>query len=243
MEITLDPNRLIAMPDLEVEDGNAFRNPPPDIQKRSNYAEVTKSYEIAASFLRFVYGHLDSRPERVLDFGCGWGRMLRLLKFADLAGELHGCDIDLIPLEWARRAIPDVMLTRSQTFPPCMYRDAAFDLVYAYSVFSHLSPEACKAWLAELRRIVKPDGYVCVTTQGLKGLEWVAGNPMFGELGLPNAAERYQAGEFLYAVWSPDLPHYGHAAIPRVYFEQLKDFSVEAWDSSLPQDCVVLRPR
>lgn len=41
-----------------------------------------------------------------------------------------------------------------------------FDLVFAYSVFSHLSEETHEKWLEEFRRILKPGGLLIVTTWG-----------------------------------------------------------------------------
>jgi hypothetical protein len=39
------------------------------------------------------------------------------------------------------------------------------DLVYAYSVFSHLAEEAHQAWMSEFHRILKTGGLLVVTTQ------------------------------------------------------------------------------
>ena len=41
-----------------------------------------------------------------------------------------------------------------------------FDCVYAISVFTHMSEELQFSWMRELRRIIRPGGYVLITTHG-----------------------------------------------------------------------------
>jgi hypothetical protein len=52
-----------------------------------------------------------------------------------------------------------------EPMPPSVLPSARFDIVFAYSVFSHLSPKAHLAWRTELARVVKPNGLVFITTQ------------------------------------------------------------------------------
>lgn len=60
--------------------------------------------------------------------------------------------------------------------PPSNYRDAEFDAVYSYSVFSHLPEDLQKPWLQELHRILKPSGILVLTVQGRRVIaEYVAG--------------------------------------------------------------------
>jgi SAM-dependent methyltransferase len=51
--------------------------------------------------------------------------------------------------------------------PPLDFPDDTFDLVYSYSVLTHLSAERQKPWVAELRRVLKPGGYLLVTVHGM----------------------------------------------------------------------------
>ena len=51
----------------------------------------------------------------------------------------------------------------SRPLPPLDYSDEMFDLVYAVSVFTHLSEEFQLPWLGELRRILKPNGVLLAT--------------------------------------------------------------------------------
>jgi SAM-dependent methyltransferase len=50
--------------------------------------------------------------------------------------------------------------------PPLAFESESFDLVYALSVFTHLTAELQLAWRDELRRVLRPGGFLLVTTHG-----------------------------------------------------------------------------
>lgn len=104
--------------------------------------------------------------ERILDFGCGCGRTLLWLEPWSEDSSLHGTDIDDAAIEWCRHSIGFATFAVNSTLPPLAYTEASFDLVYAVSVFTHLSEELQFEWLNELRRVVAPKGYALVTLRG-----------------------------------------------------------------------------
>lgn len=99
------------------------------------------------------------RGARVLDFGCGAGRVLRhLVDDVGDDGELHGVDIDRPSIDWLRvHASPPIHAEYVDNEPGLPYADGSFDLVFAYSVFTHLA-EHWAGWLLELHRVLAPDG-------------------------------------------------------------------------------------
>lgn len=112
-----------------------------------------------------------SRPlgaeTKILDFGCGWGRALRAFLNDVPASNLYGADplphlIDSA-METMRR--PEINLTVTPQRPPSQLPSDTFDLIYAYSVFSHLSEETATAWIREFQRILAPGGLVALTTR------------------------------------------------------------------------------
>lgn len=105
-----------------------------------------------------------ARAARVLDFGCGSGRILRYLK--DSAWELHGCDVDRDAVHWSERALPFARLAVCSSFPPLPYSEQTFDIVLAVSVFTHFSPEEQQSWAAELARVMRPSGVLVLSTMG-----------------------------------------------------------------------------
>ena len=103
---------------------------------------------------------------RVLDFGCGAGRILRHFLEEAAVAEFHGCDIDGPSIDWLDHELsPPLHVFRSREAPPLPLGTADFDLVYATSVFTHIS-DLWAAWLLELHRILKPGGLLIATFHG-----------------------------------------------------------------------------
>lgn len=104
--------------------------------------------------------------ERVLDFGCGCGRTL--LWFREMASgtRFYGTDIDAEAIAWCQGNLPFATFGVNQPLPPLSYPDEHFDLVYALSVFTHLSEEQQHRWIDELHRVLRPGGIALLTFLG-----------------------------------------------------------------------------
>jgi SAM-dependent methyltransferase len=127
---------------------------------------LKQTVDFVHSIERACRQHLDHPLQgRVLDYGCGWGRALRLLlKYVD-ADQLYGTD----PRETSRRLFE---LHRCPGhFALCDYLPldlpfaGEFDLIYAFTVFTHLSEPTADAVLRVLRRHVTPNGMLVVTVR------------------------------------------------------------------------------
>ena len=104
---------------------------------------------------------------RILDWGCGCGRMTRALWTRLPASELHGTDIDPEAIDWLVRNYGRFAEYRlSPHHPPTSYADGAFDFILGLSVVTHLPENMQFEWLEELRRITSPGGYLILTTSG-----------------------------------------------------------------------------
>jgi SAM-dependent methyltransferase len=102
---------------------------------------------------------------RVLDFGCGWGRLTRFLPRDVKPGRLYGCD----PVQWildvCRQCRVPATLVRSDFLPERLPFSEPFDLVFAFSVFTHLS-EAAHEWsLRALHGAMAPGAILVVTVR------------------------------------------------------------------------------
>jgi SAM-dependent methyltransferase len=101
----------------------------------------------------------------VLDFGCGVGRVIRHWHHLT-ATRLHGTDYNPRLVSWCRKALTFAQFEVNALDRPLPYADASFDLVYALSVFTHLSEPLQHRWIAELARVLAPGGYLLITTHG-----------------------------------------------------------------------------
>jgi SAM-dependent methyltransferase len=104
--------------------------------------------------------------KRVLEFGCGAGRVLRWFAPEAARCEFLACEIDAASVAWLEKNLsPPFEVFRSEPEPPLPLEDHSLDLVYAISVFTHLD-ESWSRWLLELHRLLRPDGVLLATVLG-----------------------------------------------------------------------------
>ena len=113
---------------------------------------------------------------RILDFGCGVGRVLWNFQNFPHRGEIWGSDIDAESIAWDTANLGHIgKFTCNPNLPPTEFPDNHFDAIYVISVFTHLPEDMQFAWLAELRRILKPDGVLAASFHGSH--YWKNGDP------------------------------------------------------------------
>jgi SAM-dependent methyltransferase len=124
--------------------------------------------------------------DRILDFGCGCGRVMR--QWQDLSGaQVFGTDTQQVLLAECRRILPCARLAVNGPEPPLPFAGESFDLIYSLSVFTHLDEEQQITWRDEIRRLLKPGGLWFLTTQGV---------PYVGKLSR-NERARFDAGDLV----------------------------------------------
>ncbi len=101
---------------------------------------------------------------RVLDLGCGCGRVIRHMPKHTRAA-LFGVDCNPSLVRWCARNLAGDF-RKNELRPPLDYPDGYFDAVYLVSVFTHLRIPTQREWLAELHRILRPGGTALVTFHG-----------------------------------------------------------------------------
>jgi SAM-dependent methyltransferase len=102
----------------------------------------------------------------ILDFGCGPGRVLRMmLRHADTL-RVVGTDVNREAIEWCRANFPYGEFHVNAKNPPTSLPASEFGFIYANSVFSHLAEEPHLGWLRELRRLARPGALLVLTVHG-----------------------------------------------------------------------------
>jgi SAM-dependent methyltransferase len=134
---------------------------------------------------------------RVLDIGCGPGRLpLGLIAELGAVRRYEGVDVDRHAIAWCRRWITpehdvfrfthldvrnerynaggEIRLDERFRFD---FDDGGFDVIYLYSVFTHMVAAEIGIYLAELRRLLAPRGRVFLTAYIEDGVPDVSVNP------------------------------------------------------------------
>lgn len=107
--------------------------------------------EVKENMLRVCDINIDEQ-ERVLDFGCGAGRVTRNF---DSDMEIHGTDLRGDIVDWANENLPYEFHTNTLNCN-LSFDNNYFDFILSLSVFSHI--KALKKWLDEVTRTLKEGG-------------------------------------------------------------------------------------
>jgi SAM-dependent methyltransferase len=106
---------------------------------------------------------------RILDWGCGCGRVTRFL--VNTPGPtVMGADIDADNIAWCRDQLRGGVFQTVPLRPPTQFADEQFDLVIGTSVFTHLAEDVQFAWLEELQRITAKGAVLLISVHGLSQL-------------------------------------------------------------------------
>ena len=177
------------------------------------------------------------KPEvrRILDFGSGYGRILRQFKAAFPEAQLAACDI-----------LPEAVDFCAQTFgaepvyaaddPGETSLEGQFDMIWLGSLFTHLDAARWKSLLDLLEGVLEPEGLLLFTTQGrfirdqIAERSWLdaSGEPIWVNWGvsedqLDRVVADYDAGGFGYLEWDALDRQYGTSiATPAWVMEQLQ---------------------
>jgi SAM-dependent methyltransferase len=146
------------------------RMPPESTQLQANGLSGDRAledgllvYRLFKAIYEGIAGDLES-CQAVLDFGCGWGRVTRFFLRDIEPGKVWGVDHYDKAIEICKQTNQWHNFLQIKPFPPTDFANSTFDLIFAYSVFSHLSEPAQRAWVGEFARLLRPGGVLIATT-------------------------------------------------------------------------------
>lgn len=139
-------------------------------------AFVLEGRRTLGQFLRAYEERVDpagiTAPRTWLDWGCGCGRLTtHMLRRRGPQTRILGCDVDRVAIEWCHEHLSDGEFAVSGPLPPLPYETGEVDVVVASSVFTHLSPDATRAWAEELHRVLPAGGILLASIAGEAALE------------------------------------------------------------------------
>jgi SAM-dependent methyltransferase len=135
-------------------------------QHRSLFLETGRRSAADFEHALAAVGDALSKHARILEFGCGCGRIMRWMEELARSSRLVGTDIDERAIEWAAANLPFAQFDVNGGLPPTSYADGEFDLILNHSVFTHLDGDYQDSWLGELQRITAPNGVLVLSIHG-----------------------------------------------------------------------------
>jgi 2-polyprenyl-3-methyl-5-hydroxy-6-metoxy-1,4-benzoquinol methylase len=204
---------------------------------RSGHAALSDAFSIYQLIknISHQYARDVSDAQAILDFGCGWGRIIRFFSKDLDESKIYGVDCYDEMIELCRSQNLRANFQVISPMPPMNFPEHMFDLIYLYSVFSHLSEETHLSWIREFDRILNPGGIVIASTRPRSFIEHCAKtakkkNVAVWELGpslsfanYQDALRDYDAGKFIHCpTGGPgvlDKSFFGETCIPKQYAE------------------------
>ena len=115
-----------------------------------------------------IYQGKDPLEMRVLEIGCGAGRVTRAL--GRIFGEVHAVDVSGEMVVRARQAVadlPHVHIYQNNGFDLTVVPPLEFDFAYSFIVFQHVpSREIIENYVREVGRLLRPGGLFKFQVQG-----------------------------------------------------------------------------
>lgn len=170
--------KLLAAAGKPEQDGVSFpRMPPQELQQRIHghdgetaIREAVRFYRAIGTLLQAEQGSI--RPDtRLLDFGSGWGRIVRPFMARINLENIFGYEPNPLFCHTARLLNPYVAFVNGDYAPPTIFGNETFDLIVSWSVFTHLPLGLTKEWLLEFSRIMRPGGFLFITAWGDRFLD------------------------------------------------------------------------
>lgn len=143
--------------------------------------ERTVANEILTDMINICQGK-DPKQMRVLEIGCGAGRVTRAL--AGLFGEVHAVDVSGEMVKLAQRALtafPHAHIYQNNGRDLSVVPDLPFDFAFSSIVFQHIpSRDVIENYVREVHRLLRPGALFKFQVQGDSTIETRADDTWLG---------------------------------------------------------------
>ena len=127
------------------------------------------STQFGRSIARYVSKHISIYDKSILDFGCGTGKFLEILsEFGPkklLGIEITDSENNKI-VKWG--GVGEFFYVKDLPSP---ISDSSVDICFLIEVIEHLTDEVLENTIKEIKRVIKPGGYLIVTTPNDENLQ------------------------------------------------------------------------
>lgn len=102
----------------------------------------------------------------ILDYGCGYGRILRMMYYFTDEDNVYGVDPWKTSIDFCTNSKITKNIYVSENIPSKLpVGNVKFDLIFSFSVFTHLSKLTTIACLNTIWNYLKPDGLIVITVR------------------------------------------------------------------------------
>jgi SAM-dependent methyltransferase len=108
--------------------------------------------------------------DAICDLASGPGKVLTALRPAS-GTRVAAIDVNADAIRWLATRVPGIDARVGTPAPPTSFPSGSFDLIISISLLTHLPETAQDAWLAEVARLLRPDGLGVLTVHGSEAFE------------------------------------------------------------------------
>ena len=168
---------LLSMPNDDFPNLTALLPPMASVEVQTNWTgnHGLPLLRQTCNFVRsaaYNYMRLTGRSltqANILDYGCGYGRIARLMYYFTDPARFYGVDPWSRSIELCQLAKLPGTFRVSEYLPQSLpVGEQCFDFIYAFSVFTHLSERATLSALSAIRRHIKDDGVLLITIRPIE---------------------------------------------------------------------------
>jgi SAM-dependent methyltransferase len=237
---------------------------PLEVQSRLHGTSGVAAMRGALKFRDVVLDNAEpvSRESKLLDFGCGWGRHIRVFLKDFERANIFAVDIDQSNVSLVNDLLPGLNTITCQENVRLPVLSSSIDRIISFSVFSHISENSARFWLSELARVLKPNCTLVITSWGRSLFDIFERIRVTGKCEYPwernidlafpdkdGVKRKYDGGEYVFGRHgrtgaSLDADLYGISLMPRKWIEINTDLHVDRVlddPATVPQTTFLLR--